>query len=117
MEETFFVIINYLDSLFNYVLEAPPLDGYWVLFRSGGWLIVFFLILRMFWDVYMLCRICSNMAYWKWVYLAVDVPKGNEQTTKAVEQIFAHLAGAHKNPDIEENYLGGYMQPWFSFEI
>lgn len=53
----------------------------------------------------------------KFVLLAIDVPKNNEQTPKAVEQIFAHLAGAHGEPNFIEKYWEGVFQLGFSFEI
>ena len=50
------------------------------------------------------------------VLLAIDIPKGNEQTPKAVESIFAHLHGLHKNPPWIEK-VEGFVVPEVSLEI
>lgn len=57
------------------------------------------------------------MGRFKWVYLAIDVPKENLQSPRAVENIFAHLAGGHGTMDLAEKYWEGEYQRWFSFEI
>jgi len=55
------------------------------------------------------------------VLLAIDVPKASAtqagQTPKAVENIFAHLAGAHGSHTRREKYWHGNIQEWFSLEI
>ncbi len=53
----------------------------------------------------------------KFTYLAVSIPKLNEQTPRAVENFFNQLAGAHVTQDLVEKYWLGELQPWFSFEI
>lgn len=53
----------------------------------------------------------------EWQFLAIDVPQENEQGPLAVENIFAHLAGAHMTRDLKERYWWGEAQQWFSFEI
>jgi hypothetical protein len=99
------------------VVTQPPLEVYWFLFKNGGWLILLLVFYKMFIVLYHLNRTGLFLSKLKWIHLAVDVPKGNEQTPKAVEHIFSQLAGAHKNPDLEEELWDGYSQPWFSFEI
>jgi len=54
---------------------------------------------------------------WKWVLLAIDIPPLNVQTPKAVEQMFAHLAGCFNKPNIHEALYEGYKQRYFSLEI
>ncbi len=53
----------------------------------------------------------------KYVFLAIDVPKGNEQSPKAVDNIFAYLAGAHATQNLIETYWEGKFVLSFSFEI
>lgn len=53
----------------------------------------------------------------KFVLLAIDIPRGNEQSPKAVENIFTYLAGGHKPPNLFEKYFLGEFQLSFSFEI
>ncbi|KKR49128.1 MAG: hypothetical protein UT86_C0001G0100 [Candidatus Magasanikbacteria bacterium GW2011_GWC2_40_17] len=105
-------------NFINFVSYAPSYAVYYYLLVHGGWFVVVIGFYHLFLSFYILNRITSYMvAKYKWAYLAVDVPKGNEQTPKAVESIFSHLAGAHKDPDMEEAVLDGYLQPWFSLEI
>ncbi len=54
---------------------------------------------------------------WRWVVLAVDIPAQNEQTPKAIEMLFSHLAGALDVPNIEAKFHHGHEQRWFSFEV
>lgn len=106
-----------LNYFLDFVLNSPPTEVYLFLLKNGGWVILCLICYKLFLPIYQLNRAGSFMAKWKWVFLAIDIPKGNEQTPKAVEQIFAHLLGAHKNPGLEEAYLDGFMQRYFSFEI
>lgn len=109
--------LSYFNWFLDFITTAPPTEVYIYLFTHGGWLVLFFVVFKSFWPFYHLSRTGVYLSKLPWILLAIDIPKGNEQTPKAVEQIFAHLAGAHKTPDLEEQFLGGFMQPWFSFEI
>ena len=51
------------------------------------------------------------------VILAIDVPRGNEQSLKAVENIFTYFGGAHGTLTLLEKFWLGYYQLSFSFEI
>lgn len=53
----------------------------------------------------------------KYVLLAIDVPKENEQLPKAVENIFTHINGASAAIDFIGKWRDGKLQPTFSFEI
>lgn len=53
----------------------------------------------------------------KFVFLAIDVPRNNEQSPKAVENLFSYLMGIQKNPNLIEQYWEGQFQLGFSFEI
>ena len=53
----------------------------------------------------------------KTILLAIDIPRGNAQTPKAVENIFSYLAGAHASKDLYEKWWLGEWQLYFSFEI
>ncbi len=83
----------------------------------GGWLILFHLLFFAGLAMWVEWKESRYTAHWKWVVLAVDIPLLNVQTPKAVEQIFAHLAGAHEHEDIAKKFWHGYKQPHFSFEI
>jgi hypothetical protein len=53
----------------------------------------------------------------KFTILAIDVPRGNEQSPKAVENLFAYLSGAQNSSNLIEKYWEGKFQLSFSFEI
>lgn len=96
---------------------SNPFVSFWLIFKSGGWIIVdgFFMYVLWLWYIDLIQNRYAKMQ--KWVYLAIDVPKENEQSFKAVEQIFATVAGAHKDPNLTEKYMEGHFQLSFSFEI
>jgi len=87
------------------------------LFLVFGWAIFVWLLLFLGIYFYVEYRQEKYKKDWNWVLLAIDIPANNEQSPKAVEQLFAHLAGALNEPDIAEKYRGGFVQRWFSFEI
>ena len=51
------------------------------------------------------------------IVLAVDIPRANEQSVKAVENIFTYLGGAHSTFNLIDMYWRGMFQLSFSFEI
>jgi len=85
--------------------------------KYGGWLAI---LISLFWGFK------EAWLYWRQgiyyvsetrVLLAVDVPRENEQGPKAVENIFSHVYGSQKGPDLFEKYWDGFLSPRFSFEI
>ncbi len=62
-------------------------------------------------------RQAKYFSTWEFVYLAIDVPRFNEQGPQAVENIFSVLSGAHSEPNFKEKWWVGKIQEWFSFEI
>lgn len=98
-------------------LAENPLQTFIMIMRYGG-LIIFYPIL--------LWMCLSGWLNWiqnkytgkkKYVLLAIDIPKLNEQSMKAVEQILAALHGVHFGPNRKEKYWLGVCQDKFSLEI
>lgn len=87
------------------------------LIKLFGWIPIVFVIIWGLWKVWIFFIQNEYAGKIKFILLAIDVPKDNLQTPKAVEQIFAHLAGAHSTPNFIEKYWDGYVQAWFSLEI
>ncbi|OGH71526.1 MAG: hypothetical protein A2921_02420 [Candidatus Magasanikbacteria bacterium RIFCSPLOWO2_01_FULL_43_20b] len=87
------------------------------LFAVGGWIVFVFLLTYAGLHLYQEYRQSKFTHNWKWALLAVDIPALNIQTPKAVEQLFAHIAGAFDKPNVGEKFHGGYKQRYFSFEI
>lgn len=98
-------------------IAQNPLAFAWFLFTHGGWII--FVIIG-FWGIWEFWKNWVQEKFsrsLKYILLAIDVPKDNEQSPKAVENMFYQMAGAHKNYTLYEKYWQGKNQPKFSFEI
>lgn len=100
------------------VSGAPnPFAALVFIVTHGGWVI---LIPVFFWGIFQLwVNWRKNLfhAKQKFVILAIDVPRENEQSPKSVEQIFAHLSGIQKGGNLKERLIDGYTQPSISLEI
>jgi hypothetical protein len=95
-----------------------PLVAGWFVLSKGGWvvaLIVFYFLARDLWYFHIATRYISKKL--RPLVLAIDVPRASVQTPKGVENIFAHLAGAHGTANRRERHIEGKVQEWFSFEI
>lgn len=89
----------------------------WRLFILVGWLpiaITFLWGLKELWLDYISTQWAMKHKY---VLLAIDIPRGNEQSPRAVENLFSYLAGAHKSVNLLEKYVEGLSQLAFSFEV
>ncbi|MFA6171006.1 MAG: hypothetical protein WCW77_03305 [Patescibacteria group bacterium] len=87
------------------------------IFFGAGWLPLFILYLfgaRTVWLYYIQLQYARAQKY---VFLAIDVPRGNEQSPLAVENIFNYLAGAHMTINVFERWWMGEWQLRFSMEI
>lgn len=94
-----------------------PLQAFSWVFSHGGFVLVIFAFLAGVWWFYLEYIQGRFMANTKYVILAIDVPRENEQTPKAVEHIFSHLHGMHRNPNRREKYIDGYVQPTVTIEL
>jgi len=115
MNTDFNIIINtsHLEEFWN----ATPDAMLWMFFANIGWMIlaVFFLIgVREMYLMYISGKFASTL---KNIILAIDIPKGNVQSPKAVENLFTYLAGAHGSISFWEKWFEGKFQESFSFEI
>jgi len=90
---------------------------FWYFLVHGGWIPLLFILLWGIYKVFLYRNQIKDIMSHEYILLAIDVPKDNIQTPKAVEHIFAHLAGAHSSPTRREKYIFGKVQPWFSLEI
>ncbi len=95
-----------------------PIQVTWWLFLNGGWIIpaaLYFIAAPvLFWIAYVRGQYRRKRKY---ILLAIDIPKNNEQTPLAVEHIFSHLAGAHQQPGKFDRWWGGEINDSFSLEI
>ena len=108
----------YLDlSYFQYLGSLPVPQIMWELFVSGGWIFFVFIFMRFLWTEWIIARQTSWMSDKKFILLAIDVPKDNEQSPMAVEQMMTNLAGAHAPYSKWELWWEGAVQLAFSLEI
>lgn len=94
-----------------------PVTFIWWMFIHGGWIFLIFAFIYgalIFWLEYRRGLYDQKR---KFVILAVDIPKNNEQSPKAVEQIFDHLFGAQTSPKLEDKWIAGKLPESFSLEI
>lgn len=89
----------------------------WEIFRNGGWLLFIYVFAKGFPMVWLYTRQMRWAGKQKYVLLAVDVPKDNEQSPKAMENFFTALAGAHGSTNFVERWFQGQFQLSFSIEL
>jgi hypothetical protein len=109
------VVIN-LEPIIEFI-QLPPDVMMWRLLLYFGWIpIVTVLIWGIFqiWMDYITGQFASKQ---KFIFLAIDIPRGNIQSPKAVENMFTYIAGAHGSANLIEKYWDGKIQLSFSFEI
>ncbi len=110
----------------NIVIDTSRLDHFfsadlaemlWLFFANVGWIvlaIVFLLGVREIYLFYIQSKFAAGLKY---VLLAIDIPRGNAQSPKAVENLFTYLGGAHGSISFYEKWFEGRFQQAFSFEI
>lgn len=109
------IVIN--TASFDRLLSLPPEQMVGVLFGNFGWLILAAVFLWGSKEVYLFWIRQKWEATHKFVILAIDIPRGNEQSPKAVENMFTYLAGAHGSINFFEKWFEGLFQKSFSYEI
>ena len=109
------IVINTsrLDQFFN----LPADQMFWVFMGNIGWLILAIFFLYGACELYLFYMRQEWGKSHKSILLAIDIPKGNEQSPKAVENMFTYLAGAHGSINFFEKWFEGQYQKRFSCEI
>jgi hypothetical protein len=109
------IVIN--TSGIDRFLALAPEQMFWSFIANFGWMII---------GVFFIYGVLQVYLFWirnKWadthknILLAIDIPKGNEQSPKAVENMFTYLAGAHGSINFFEKWFEGKFQKSFSYEI
>ena len=104
-----------LEFLQPYV--GNPVTFMWFLVGHGAGLLMIPALAWLGWSGWM------NYIQEKWrrhhnyIVLRIEVPQLNEQSMKAVEQIFVQIYGSLDIPSREEKYWLGFVMEAFSFEI
>lgn len=97
--------------------DQPYYVIFWHFLVNGGWILFVAALLYGAWINFVYYKQSKFSATQSFVFLAVDIPKNNLQTPRAVENIFTALAGAHTPLDWHEKKFKGMFQVGFSFEI
>jgi len=80
-------------------------------------IIIFWIISRIYWKNWLDYKQKQYLADQKYILLAIDVPRYNEQGPEAVERFFSHLSGIKIQPTWWEKYSEGQKQLDISLEI
>ena len=109
------IVIN--TSAIQSFFALPPDELFLAFMVNFGWIII---------GIYFIAGVLQLYLYYirgkwagthKFTLLAIDIPKGNEQTPKAVENMFTYLAGAHGSENFFEKWFEGKFQKSFSYEV
>src|SRR3989338_1028458 len=94
-----------------------PLAFAWWFFSTIGWIYPVFLFVAALVLIYQNWIRNEYRKKRKYILLAIDIPKGNEQTPKAIENMFRHLSGAHQPLKFHHKWWVGEIPESFAFEI
>lgn len=94
-----------------------PFSVFWYILQHGGFIALYPVLVYMLYKYWMYYIWMNYLGKLDYCLLAIDVPKDNEQSMKAVEQIFASLSGPHQVFSFLETYWDGELQPKYSLEI
>ena len=89
----------------------------WHFLINGGWALFAAVFIYGAWLNFLFWRQQVYTAKQSYIFLAIDIPKNNLQTPKAVENVFTTLAGAHSPAEWHEKVFQGEYQLGFSCEI
>lgn len=89
----------------------------WWFFSHGGWILFVVLTIRVLFEQYMDEIRKQYISTQEWVFLTIRVPKTNELSTLAVEQVFAQMHAIVGNATFAQKYVEGKVPLWYSFEI
>ncbi len=98
------------------LMDQSPLQIIWTIFKYGGWIPFVWILWYGISEIWLLSRQDKYAPTITYVLLSINIPRLNEQTPKAVEHIFTHIAGTYSSPNFKEKWLLGKFTPAFSFE-
>jgi hypothetical protein len=113
-------------DIFSFISLRPILELgehnifyiFWFFFKYGGWVFVLYITWNeLIKEVWLNWRQDKYAATVKWIYLAIDVPRDNEQSPKAVEQIFNQIWGYKSGANMYEKWWKGIFLQSISLEI
>jgi hypothetical protein len=96
--------------------DRPVLDLYRDVFLYGGFIPVLWILWKGFSEMWLIWRQNLYAATIDYVLLSISVPRMNEQSPKAIEHMFSHIAGTYSSVTMKEKWLQGKFSPVVSFE-
>lgn len=96
---------------------SNPFAAAWFIFGHGGALIFIPIMIQMAlkgWVFWIQEKFKHHLPH---TLYKIEVPQNNEQSMKAVEQIFVQIYGTHDVADWWQHWWQGYVQEEFAFEI
>ncbi len=105
-----------LDAI-NQLANLPLHVMMWRVFVGGGWVPAIVVLVwgaRAYWHM---LRREHYLDHRKYRLFAIDLPKENEQSPLAVENMIAHLTGTRSTNTFKEEWWEGKCPPVFSLEI
>jgi hypothetical protein len=109
------VVID-LSPIYEFI-ALPPDQQILIFLLHFGWIPIAIMFLFGAVEAWLYWRQNLWGATLKFTLLAIDIPKGNDQSLRAVENLFTYLGGAHEPADLIEKWWLGMYQLNFSFEI
>ncbi len=98
-------------------LALEPEEMLWKFFLYFGWMILVALFLYGVSIIWLFKKQNIYAGKIKYIFLAVDIPRGNEQTPKAVENVFTYFSGAQGSINFFDKWFEGKFQLSISLEI
>src|SRR3989338_6400110 len=99
---------TFFSNIVNEILTPKtPFGAIWAIIKLGGWIPLVYLFLYAVKEIYLIKIRTKWGKKQKFVLLAIDVPKGNEQSPKAVENIFSNLCGAKSTITFKKKWVEG----------
>ena len=98
------------------LLDKPLPEMYWTIFVYGGWIPLLVILWGGLSKMWLNSRQEKYAPTISYMLLAISIPRMNEQSPKAVEHMFTHLAGTFSSPNFKEKWFQGKFTPSFSFE-
>ncbi len=100
---------------------SSPFYAMWYIFTHGGFLLFIYAFGWAALKLWVHWRQTLESRKKEYIVLAIDIPKLTEkepgQSMRGVENIFAHLAGAHSPTSWREKWIDGKYQDPLSFEV
>ncbi len=107
-------------DFFNHFLDAAGSNPFYAMayfIWYGGWIVFLWVFLWFALHQYKDYIQGKFAASREWMLLRITVPRSSEQTPRAVENLFAHLAGTHGTFSFVEEWIKGMTQSQLAVEI